>query len=584
MSGNIQENIDFDGDLSFSGKDLDISWAYLQVKALLDSGSSDVTVSNFRDKVIEQYNLNKSAGIAEPNDKEITSLPGKLSLGLPKGIDQVIFVKKWTLNDMFNNNSNVGDRSQSTPTDIYESQDAEIAGTISNPNWISSKGVTSDRLLSFNGDTILNLEDGGAIRNDKSWTLHFKFSMNNSYLNTDWQSERVVLVSKGYDMNTFTDVPTLDSDMKNDPAMAVVLYPSAKKIGFYAGDGVRNWFVAPFLNKSNLVNKDIDFYIIRSGQNISFGADLNDGVGVRMATQEIVGALPTIVNMEKLNHPLSFSAQTYVDYVDDIWIADNELKEDDVRTIVPPAKRLKFAHEMDLDSSYFAFKNLFQDKFGNYARIFRKNPVDDPATPEGALEDDQSHFTTEHTSDGTKYGFRTNDRSKVLKLKAEETLDVFNLNGSGNFTISFWARTDHRGFIMQLKNSNGDGYAFGPSWKADHNVLKVNSLQTQNWFNGDVKDISSEWVHYTLVKNRNLLGLWTNEKIGDWNYLHMSDSEIDKIGFSTFKLLGASSPTYFADVRVADYALSHIPAQGYGKRTSYWSEFIGDLKKRDADL
>lgn len=74
MSGNIQENIDFDGDLSFSGKDLDISWAYLQVKALLDSGSSDVTVSNFRDKVIEQYNLNKSAGIAEPNDKEITSL------------------------------------------------------------------------------------------------------------------------------------------------------------------------------------------------------------------------------------------------------------------------------------------------------------------------------------------------------------------------------------------------------------------------------------------------------------------------------------------------------------------------------
>ena len=176
MSGNIVENVDFDGDQSFSGTDLDISWAYLQVKALLDSGSSDVDTYNFREKVIEQYNLNKSAGIAEPSTKTVTNLPGKLSLGMPAGINQTIFLKKWTCNDMFEGTSVPADRSASITTELYESVEGKKAGDIVNGQWPATKtsNTSHNKLLRLTTSGRLDLDDGGSISNITSWVLHWR--------------------------------------------------------------------------------------------------------------------------------------------------------------------------------------------------------------------------------------------------------------------------------------------------------------------------------------------------------------------------------------------------------------------------
>jgi hypothetical protein len=334
-----------------------------------------------------------------------------------------------------------------------------------------------------------------------------------------------------------------------------------------AGDGGKNWFKVPFLSKWALTNKEIDCYVIRDGQTISFAFDLNDGTGIQVGEQEIAGALPTVVNMEKLADPLVFSGEQ-MEFLEDAWIADNELKEDDVKLIQPPAVKYKFASDLNEDSSYFAFKNLFQDKFGNYAQIFRYQVS-------GNLETDQTHWDDVKSQDGTKYAFRP--REKVLKLGVGETCNVFNVNGSGNFTVSFWLRTAHRGFAMEIANSSGNGFFMGPSWKADHNIVKVGN-NSENIYSNAVKDITDEWVHYTLIKNRNLLGLWVNEAMGDWNYVPVTNSDISNFGFCTLKLLGATNPVYFADLRILDYAVSHIPARGYGKRTSYWTPFTKRLK------
>ena len=158
----LQEFIDLDGDVKFTGTDLDIAWAYLQVKKLLELGNTDVNASNFRQKVVELYNINKDAGIAEANTNSIIRLPGKLALGLTRGINQVVFVKKWSMNDMFNDQDPGSPRSSTKPTDLYETVSGEIAGTITNPDWINTSGVTTDRILKLNTDSVVSLNDGGA--------------------------------------------------------------------------------------------------------------------------------------------------------------------------------------------------------------------------------------------------------------------------------------------------------------------------------------------------------------------------------------------------------------------------------------
>ena len=76
---NFIENVDFDNDSVFSGQDLDIGWAYLQIKKLKEieesnGGTSTITKENFVSKVNEQYILNKSANIADPSDSTVAKI------------------------------------------------------------------------------------------------------------------------------------------------------------------------------------------------------------------------------------------------------------------------------------------------------------------------------------------------------------------------------------------------------------------------------------------------------------------------------------------------------------------------------
>lgn len=71
---------DYNKDGAFGESDLDISWAYLQVKELIAAGT--IKVENQKDLIIEvqkQYDLNKSSNIAVPSDKRVYNLPEKLA-------------------------------------------------------------------------------------------------------------------------------------------------------------------------------------------------------------------------------------------------------------------------------------------------------------------------------------------------------------------------------------------------------------------------------------------------------------------------------------------------------------------------
>lgn len=554
MAGNIQESIDFDGDLRFSGKDLDITWAYLQIKTLFDAGIGGITSDNFRDKVIEQYDSNKSNGIAESNNNDIKSLPGKLSLGLPLGVKQINFQKRWTLNDMWNSHDTSGNRNSRKPTDVWESIGGEIAGTTENFSWTSKKD--DDVNLNWMGSSAkVSLHDKGTLRSDKSWTLHFR--------------------AKIKEFNGVLFAKTNTSGWNANPFFKVHVFGNT--IGVYTGVGVKNWFSVPVGSTSaTYKNKLIDFYFVREGQNVRMFIDANQGGGPRECKQQIPGALPELINMTDLNAPLVFTGSN-ISYLEDVWVADNEFTADDVPYIDKPATRYRFAHDLNLETSYFAWKNLFQDRYSNYGQIFNYSQ----SKPENASANNQDHWTTENTSDGNAFGWQTRDR--VLKLDSpKKALQVNNVNFNSNFTVSFWVRTGATTEIVKFVGQN-DTFRFQPHYDRSGFRLRYGNNKNKNIASSTLSanPLKDTWYHITLVKNRNLVGLWVNGEIGDYHFVGLTNAQIEAIGWANLEFRGDNKGVYYSDVRVLDYAMCNVPAKGYGTQSTY--EFIDQLKQ-SADI
>jgi hypothetical protein len=560
---NIQEKTSFDNAPDFTGKDLDVSWAYLQVKTLWElevaSGNETITPNNFRDKVLELLELNKTAGIAEDSSEDVYTLPGRLSFGLPLGTKQINFQKRWTLNDMWNSHE-TNNRSSRKPNDVWESIGGELAGTLENFTWTDSK--TADANLNYMGnDAKVSLVDGKTIRSDKSWTLHFRMQSKSKFDGT--------LFTKGLDT----------SDWNVNPFFQVVVFRNAKSngvpdptIGIYTQVGVKNWFKFPTgMAKNAYDNKLIDFYFVREGQNARMFID--DGSGPKECDQAIPGAIPELLDMTNISAPLEFGGNI-MSYLEDVWIADNEFIVDDLPYTDKPATRFRFAHDLNLTTSYYAWKNLFQDKYGNYGQIFDYSNANKPYA---GTANEQTHWTTDNTSDGKAFGWQ--ERARVLKLdSSKKALQVNNVNFNSNFTVSFWVRTDATSQIVKFVGQN-DTFVFQQKSNKTHFRLK---------YDGNNKDLASStlsanplndtWYHITLVKNRNLIGMWVNGQIGDYDFVGLTDAQIQAIGWSNLEFRGDdANPVYYSDVRVLDYALCNIPVRGYGKQSTY--DFTDTLKQ-----
>ena len=182
----LNEKADYNNSGDFDSYDLDISWAYLQVKKLyeleqsqIESGalnSDDATINptNFRQKVYDQYATNKQAGIAEDTNLEPFVLPGNLSEGLPFTLKQPNFVAHWACNDLYNDEELWESRSKTQPTQFIESigggrGDSELVGPAShfNTGTVNNQGVEgSGRLFSLSDpSTRLKFYDRGKISN-----------------------------------------------------------------------------------------------------------------------------------------------------------------------------------------------------------------------------------------------------------------------------------------------------------------------------------------------------------------------------------------------------------------------------------
>ncbi len=267
--------------------------------------------------------------------------------------------------------------------------------------------------------------------------------------------------------------------------------------------------------------------------------------------------------------PLEFTGSN-ISYLEDAWIAEYEFTADDVAHVDKPATRYRFAHDLNLETSYFAWKNLFQDRYSNYGQIFNYGNK----KPERGNVNDQTHWATPPQPVGSQHGWVTRDR--VLKLDSpKKALQVNNVNFNSNFTVSFWVRTDAKSAILRFVGQN-DTFKFQPkstgfAMKSENKEKLVLSSSLSG------TPLKDTWYHITLVKNRNLIGTWVNGQFGSWDFVGLTDAQIEAIGWTNLEFRGDAVGVYYSDIRVLDYAMCNVPAKGYGTQSTY--EFINQLKQ-----
>ena len=547
---NIQEKTSFDSVRGFTANDLDLSWAYLQVKKLWEAeveagGAMTITPANFKAKVLEQYTTNQSANIAETNSASVSRLPGILTDGQPAPEHRVNYIKHWTVNDMFKE-SPWNNRDSSKPNNLIESISGTTTGTsiTGTKSWADKTAGRTDPPLTLTGSDQIRLNDDGALRNNTSWTLHFKAKVASF-------TGSVNLVQKG----TFK-VQLFDTDRIK------LVIDSSRPVWFSLGGGKTG---------AQLKGGVHDFYISRDGQEMTVIVDTDEAI---LGRQTIV---PNVLKRSEYDSPIIFRAAATT-WVNDIWISDNTLAQD----IVTPggASKLetdtyRFRSDLNHTRTWLNWRNFFSDRHGNWAEMFG-----------GQWESNNNSATHgTHWVDAPANDVRSGEgtytsRAKCLQMKLDtRKLEVMNVNFASNFTVSFWMKTSKKHKFLKFNSVEGTGaFQLGYAWSPDTAIkYKINDEADKSKNIGVTTGSDNTWTHVTMIKNRDLLGFWFNGATHNNAWLKLSTAQIDAIGNSNLHICGTGgNGVYVSDLRVLDYAKSHIPANGYMPQTSW--PFIDELK------
>ena len=532
---NIIETVDFNDDTQFLGKDLDISWAYLQTKKLFELGDTTITSQTFKQKVIDQYNLNKNSGIAEASDLDITRLPGDLADGALPPRKKINFQKQWLFNTPY-----VG-------MQVYESMLGEFSGTLDNAWWTGTTDL--DQTLIWIASTgKIELDDRGSLRSDRNWTLYIKGEARTI-------GGGLPLFRKG----NFEVVLTQEDGQ---------CYGRVSSSGVTWGERIHNYFEVPF-TPAQINNQELEASVVREGLAIRLY------INGQECYKSIPGDQPDPIWGVDKSLPIEFSGNSWV-RLDRVYITELDFVGGDVVSVdgryVGDENSYSFAHDMDLDNSFFAFKQYFPDRYGSFARIFETKYGDAPEA--------QTHWVEPPSLDVSN-GYVAKDKCLMLSQVAPRDIQYMtlpSLDFSKDFTLSFWIATVSTYYkFLEIIGEDGNKLELQFNWeKTEARALKVTLAGTTKFFQmknfGAGADV--KWQHITIVKNGDMLSIWGNKQYGDDTQVFhvVSDQLGQSMGSSLVRFNGGdvSQPVYLSHIRMLGYAVSHIPKNDIGKRTS-WS-------------
>ena len=594
----LNEKADYNNSGDFDSYDLDISWAYLQVKKLyeleqgqiesgaLNSDDATITPNNFRQKVYDQYETNKQAGIAETTNLQPAVLPGLLSEGLPFTFNQPNLVKHWACNDFFNDEEPWESRAVNGPTSFTESIDGgrdncEIVGNVDHHDLGSpaNNGVEKSGVLySFwEHQTRIKFFDNGKISN-KNFCLHFKVDgLNKDGYN--WESNGT---QNG-------DVPIFHKSNEEwwQPGKGFAVAAFAGGLGIYAdGSPATNWVDWPIgTTFSDYHWKEVDFYIVREGLDIKvFIYHSNFSVGGECLPQ-VPGSMPSIVTLGNKDAPLVFGGKigtsNVISTVNDVWIADN-IGFDDLPILVANDRHTRSFFQkqtLNITNSYFAYIEQLLDEVGNVCFLLARTGARWAAWDAVANQSQQNHWVTPPVANN---GFQSPGApGKCLSLiSRNEVFQIPNLNFTGNFTIGFWIQTSGEyNEIIRLANTSYKGMALG---------YNSSGLRTTGYDDWTPKQWTipnfdkNKWHHIVIVKNGRYIGFWVDGMYSDNDsWKAFAPSYVTETGSVDLLIDGGDSTdlnnaVYLSSVKVVPFAMCHIPIWGKGTRTSY--PFLDILK------
>lgn len=483
---------------------------------------------------------NQDAGIAEDNtgngattEEQVSQYPGTLELGKETGNPQPYFLRRWTLDDLPNITQVDGEDQDVTKS--VESYTGKLSATLSNCSWAASGTGDETFFVTLTDETsFVEFDDENILNSSDNWTLHFKAKMTNRSAGPLFSKDNAEL--------------TLNEDF-------IAFKNFVNKVSFYeysSGD----------TRGSVLAEAELDFYIYR----YPFGLKLfvDKGTGPQEWFQEQVGTQPEIFS-DNTSQKLKILGHN-ISQLKDVWICDHTLSQKDILNIGGNSKLKRYTCYNTLDftdaTSRFAFHIQMQDKYDNFVRVYRtKNGKIDNSTWSG----DTGYFVAAPSTMPMGAVARTN----IMKIKAPDRYSRFeNINMKGNFTLSFFIQSQQAGAgnppLFSIENLD-------PSkrirWYMENNafnklIARGDNLTTQ-WpglLEKDLTSMKTSLTHITLVKNRNLLGLWIN---GSWEKTYtLVDSDLSTIGTEArFTIYGHWSQRC-ADIVYLDYANSPVPVTG----------------------
>jgi hypothetical protein len=547
---NLQEKTDYNNTNDFTSYDLDISWAYLQVKKLyelelaeVDAGNmteADMTITpaNFVQLVKDQYTLNQTGSVAETaTDLPIITIPGNLSTGALSPSKKLSFKKLWMFNDIY------------AGAGIDDSVSGKPAGTLENAYYTNSTGVDQSPLWISGGNGLISLDDDGQLRSDRNWTFYIKGTSRTLVNN-------MVFNKGGFEVALWVDA---------GQNMARISSTGTKWVA--GSTSIHNFYFVP-LTDAELNNKTFEMSVVREG--ISIRLYING----QECLKSIPGDQPNPIYGGDSNTPITIKGSAFSS-IEKVYITELDTVGEDVLDVqgnyLGDANSYSFVHDMDIENSFFAFKQYFPDKFGNFSRIFN--------TPYGPDAAAQVHWVTPPALD-TSNGFVAKD--KCLKLAAyagNEYMTVPGVDFKKNFTFSFWFSYSSTYFnIVTLTGEDGTQLTIRLDYnKTEALAAKIKFAGVERPFplpglggGADVK-----WQHITLVKNGNFLTWYGNgdhqDNTWDDSYFELSDVQEEDMGVAEIRFDGYNPnyPLYLSHIRVLPYAVCQIPKKQVGQLTDY---------------
>ncbi len=554
--------------------------------------------TNFIEQMLDQYELNQSGGIAEDNSQgstvpiedQVSRYAGTLELGKPQGDPQPKLYKRWTLNDLPEITQVSG--SDQDATVAAESFSGELSATLNNCTWTQSGDASTKFYVNLTDKTsYVEFDDGGIINSKSSWTLHFKAKVDHDRMGRNDSDPNNIrfkwrtILSKGHTQIKFNPkakIVTLPIEVNAHPANTTNKGTGRNFFDLPDAD-IEQWWIEA---DKQTAAEEVDFYIHKIPFGIKFFIDKGDGI--KEAPQMQIGLAGSLFQNDGGDNKLRISGE-FITKLSDVWIIDGNFMQKNILDLGTNEKVHNYEARQLFDhtdtSAYIDFQVQFRDQFDNITKIMATAGTNlDRAV---SVNNKNGLFVTAPAS--MPLG-ATNDRTNICCMKSSNNyLRHMPINMKGNFTVS--------AFIQSVKREGSGGPFLSFEKPSRHKsnqaatMLKmvINSANNKFFIRGDGLsqsslngadgfsgsfNCSSSLMHFTIVKNRNLIGVWIDKSfVGSCT---IKTEDMETLGDSCkFTIYGSDTATdRIADLVILHYADSHVPVTG--KFDSGTFSFIAD--------